>query len=106
MLVLESMRKKDKPFTAIDCNAGAGFYYLDDERLIKTGEASEGVMKLLSDDGEKNDDSNSSGDNLSALGRYISFVRKYVENGKYPGSPEIIRSFLREQDRAILMELH
>ncbi|MCR5698836.1 MAG: 23S rRNA (adenine(2030)-N(6))-methyltransferase RlmJ [Treponemataceae bacterium] len=97
MLVLESMCKKDKPFTAIDCNAGAGFYYLDDERLVKTGEASEGVMKLLSEAGDES---------LSALGRYISFVRNYVENGKYPGSPEIIRSFLREQDRAILMELH
>ena len=111
MLVLESMTKKEKPFTAIDCNAGAGFYYLDDERSLKTGEAADGIMKLLSVSDAQ------SYANSDALERYLDFVRPYIERGIYPGSPEIIRAFLRGDallplasqnfaDRAILMELH
>lgn len=114
MLVLEAMCKKEKPFTAIDCNAGAGFYYLDDECSLKTGEATDGILKLT----ERWKECRQKGDMTeSALDRYINLVMPYVKDGKYPGSPEIIRTFLRGDgtrppasqdfaDRAVLMELH
>ncbi|MBQ2464386.1 MAG: 23S rRNA (adenine(2030)-N(6))-methyltransferase RlmJ, partial [Treponema sp.] len=38
-LILDGLTKKDKPFTLIDSHAGAGRFSLDDERLLKTGEA-------------------------------------------------------------------
>ena len=41
-LVLQSLHKKEKPFSLIDTHAGAGIYVLDDERAEKTGEAAEG----------------------------------------------------------------
>ena len=57
-------------------------------------------MKLLSVSDAQSDA------NSGSLERYLKFVRTYIERGIYPGSPEIIRSFLRENDNAILMELH
>lgn len=103
MLVLESMCKKDKPFIAVDCNAGAGLYYLDDERALKTGEALNGVFKLLDSSSEfKADDCTLP----ISIEKYILFLRPYMEQNRYPGSPEIIKKFLRDQDRAIFMELH
>ena len=116
MLTLESMCKKEKPFTAIDCNAGGGFYYLDSDAALKTGEAQEGILKLLSNvsDGKEqsnsdcgnNDSCSRQGECQNPIERYIALVKPYLELGIYPGSPEIIRSFLREQDKAILIELH
>ena len=46
-LVLQSLHKKDKPFSLIDTHAGAGIYVLDDERAEKTGETAEGIISLL-----------------------------------------------------------
>ena len=46
-LVLQSLHKKDKPFSLIDTHAGAGIYVLDDERAEKTGETNAGIINLL-----------------------------------------------------------
>ena len=45
-LILSSLCKKEKPFTIIDTHAGAGRFDLNDERLLKTGEGKEGILKL------------------------------------------------------------
>ena len=50
LAILRSLRKKDKPFTVIDCHAGAGRFRLDDARLVKTGDAKEGIEALLTQD--------------------------------------------------------
>ena len=41
--ILDSLCKKEKPFTVIDIHAGAGVFDLTDQRLLKTGEAKEGI---------------------------------------------------------------
>ena len=46
-LILEHLCKKEKPFTVIDTHAGSGIYDLHDERAQKTGEASSGIEKIL-----------------------------------------------------------
>ena len=40
------------------------------------------------------------------LKTYLDFVKTYLDDSRYPGSPEIERSFMREQDTLILSEIH
>lgn len=90
--------KKDKPFTVIDSHSGEGKYTLSDERLKKTGEAEQGIKKLLA-----------SGDETArkCLGdELFDILEQYTSRGFYPGSPEIARCFLREKDFLFLNELH
>ena len=104
MLILQSLQKKDKPYTLIDTHAGAGIYTLDDERAVKTGEAAEGIVRLL-----RAADA-APADVPEELLPYLKLCREYEKQGKYPGSPEIMRNSLRPVDRAqdklILLELH
>ena len=46
-LILDSLTKKEKPFTVFDTHAGAGLYDLNDSRLNQTEEAKKGILKLL-----------------------------------------------------------
>ncbi len=95
---LENLLKKDKPFTVIDTHAASGVYRIDDERLVKTGEAKAGICRLLKAD--QNQLTNIFGEN------YLSFLKTYTEKGLYPGSPETARFFMRKSDFLILNELH
>ena len=45
--ILSSLAQKEKPFTIIDTHAGSSIYSLNDERILKTGEAENGIKKLL-----------------------------------------------------------
>lgn len=95
MMVLEHLRKKDKPFYVLDAHAGLGIYDLKSEQHQKTQESAEGVLKLLGDDVE-----------LPALiQRYVDLVKACGED-KYPGSPKIIQAMMRDQDQAMFNELH
>lgn len=108
-LVLENMLKKDKPFTLIDTHAGAGIYSLDDERALQTGETADGILKLMSSTlttAEEGQDSLFLPQVPDSLKPYLSLVNLYIKENRYPGSPEIMRSFLRKEDRLLLMELH
>lgn len=95
---LQHLLKKEKPFTVIDSHSGEGRYKLDDGRLKKTGEADQGIKKLLALE------------SLHAreiLGdEFFSFLLQYTSKGFYPGSPEIARGFMREKDFLLLNELH
>lgn len=93
--VLDSLNIKDKPYTFFDTHSGSGLYDLLDDRSIKTSEAANGISKLLQNE-----------DMIEELACYISFVKKYTDNKRYPGSPEIEKQFLRQQDTLILSELH
>ncbi len=94
-LTLEHLLKKDKPFTVIDTHAASGLYTINDERLLKTGEAEQGIIKFI----------NNSTSLLKDL-KYYSITKLYLSNGFYPGSPEIARIFMRKDDQLILNELH
>lgn len=114
-LILQSLQKKDKPYTLVDTHAGAGIYVLDDERAEKTGETEEGIIRLLETAGGAaygNSAAAASAEAVwnadvpAALKPYLELCRRYAAQGKYPGSPEIMAQHLRSQDKLMLIELH
>lgn len=99
-LILENLTKKEKPFTVIDTHAGAGRFDLNDERLLKTGEAHEGIEKLFTA-------CNSKTDALPhGLSLYLKTEGEYLKNNIYAGSPELERYFMRRGDTLHLIEKH
>jgi len=97
MQVIGYLQKKDKPYFVLDTHAGVGKYDLQGEKHQKTNESDAGILKLLSE----------SDNNLpDEIQQYIDLVKSYGSGKIYPGSPEIIRSMLRSQDKAIFNELH
>lgn len=94
--VINSLNKKDKPYTFFDTHSGSGLYDLYDNRILKTGEAEKGIQKLLTDCTTFPDE----------FMPYINLIKEYTSKNLYPGSPEIERRLLREQDSLILSELH
>lgn len=97
LAILRSLCKKDKPFTVIDSHAGAGRFRLNDERLLKTGEAKDGIEALLARDGDAMP---------PLLQDYAALEAAYQSRGLYAGSPEIERLCLREGDALHLVEKH
>lgn len=93
--VINSLNKKEKPYTFFDTHSGSGLYDLFDNRIQKTGEAEKGIQKLLQSQNIPEE-----------LNDYISLIKEYTQKNMYPGSPEIERRLLREQDILILSELH
>lgn len=94
--VLNSLNKKDKPYTFFDTHSGSGLYDLYDNRVLKTGEAQMGIQKLLESEKSVPEE----------LHLYLDLVKEYTNKNLYPGSPEIERRLLRPQDSLVLSELH
>lgn len=91
--VLRALHKKETPFCVVDSHAGRGEYMLG-----KEGEYQDGIGALWPERGQ-----------WPMFADYFAAIEKYNGTGKlhrYPGSPLIIREFLRPQDRAVFMELH
>ena len=101
--VLTSLNKKEKPYTFFDTHAASGLYDLTDGRSLKTGEAGRGILSLT---GEGIAAGDSDKPLPPLLQSYLGFVKPYIADSRYPGSPEIERCFMREQDTLILSELH
>lgn len=100
VVLMECMRllaRKEKGFLVADTHAGAGDYVLEDGYAAQNREWEGGVARLRS-----------SGPAPEAAEAYLRFVSTYSgeHGGRYPGSPAIIASRLREQDRAVFCELH
>lgn len=96
--LLEALQKKPTPFGVIDAYAGEGIYDLQSFEAQKIKEYETGCWQWL-----KNEKNN------PLAQRYINEIRHLnPDNGLryYPGSSAIIRSFLRSQDQAILLEKH
>jgi 23S rRNA (adenine2030-N6)-methyltransferase len=98
-LLLEALRRKDKPFFYLDSHAGAGRYDLNSLAARKNREFADGIERILS-----------RGDAPPELGGYLAAVQSLQGPDKrlryYPGSPAIARHFLRPNDRMALTELH
>ena len=97
-VLLQHLKAKDKPFFVLDSHAGLGLYDLSDERALRTGEWRDGIARVLARSGAP-----------AALAPYLDAVRGLnVEGGLrwYPGSPRLIRAFLRAQDRLAAVEMH
>jgi 23S rRNA (adenine2030-N6)-methyltransferase len=95
-LLLNALKRKDKPFVYIDTHAGAGRYDLADARALRTREFEDGIARWWTSA-------------AAVLGTYLDCVRACNPDGElrwYPGSPQIARGLLRPQDRMALLELH
>lgn len=93
--VLNSLNKKDKPYTFFDTHSGSGVYDLLDNRSLKTGEAQKGIVSLLKDNSSSPD-----------FAFYFDFVNSFYKNNLYPGSPLFELGLMRKTDTLILSELH
>lgn len=91
--LLDWLCRKPTPFMVLDTHAGTGIYDLESPEAERTREADGGVRAIL-------------GASLREAEAYQALVRPYVASGSYPGSPAIVASFLREQDRLVACELH
>jgi 23S rRNA (adenine2030-N6)-methyltransferase len=96
--ILEHLGKKDKPFCCFDTHAGPGDYALNEGYALKNREFENGIAKLWQRD-----------DLPDSLAAYVNLIKKFNhtdELNRYPGSPLIIKQFLRSKDRLFLYELH
>lgn len=99
--MLRHLTQKETALTVLDTHAGAGLYRLDSEFAETSGEAADGIRRLLTADG--------STPLAPILQDYLDLVASFNSKGSsrvYPGSPFIIQRLLREHDRLKLYELH
>jgi 23S rRNA (adenine2030-N6)-methyltransferase len=97
-VALHLMKRKEKPFTYIDTHAGSGLYNLTNEQALKTGEFKFGIKAIRPHF--------SSCEAMTLYGKVIDGSNDEGDLTAYPGSPLIARTSLRQQDQAILCELH
>ena len=103
-LVLRALHRKETPFCVIDTHAGVGRYDLAATAARKTGEFEGGIARLWIRDPAS----------LPAeLAPYLGVVGALNHGAAdskslrwYPGSPQLVRSLLRPQDRLVAVELH
>jgi 23S rRNA (adenine2030-N6)-methyltransferase len=100
--LLRHLTQKPTGFLAVDTHAGAGLYRLDGDYAATSGEAAEGVLRLLADPPATP---------APLLADYLDMVRSFNTQGRlrlYPGSPFVIQQQLREEakDRLKLYEMH
>jgi 23S rRNA (adenine2030-N6)-methyltransferase len=94
-LVLQHLRKKEKPFRVIDAHAGIAKYDLTGLEASKTGEWRTGIGKMADPFTPEVE---------ALLKPWRSAVT--AASPFYPGSPGLIAHLLRPQDRLIANELH
>jgi 23S rRNA (adenine2030-N6)-methyltransferase len=94
VLLLQHLLRKPQPFAVLDTHAGAGRYDLTAEPARKTGEALDGIGRVINKD-------------VPAAAAYLDLVRRLNRTGlsSYPGSPAIAQAFLRDDDKLIACEL-
>ena len=96
--LIEHLTVKKPPLCYLDVHAGVGRYALQSTEAQKTQENEGGIVKLV----------HMAADVLPPplVQRYLKTVKHAGFPSYYPGSPFIARSYLRPQDRLVLLELH
>lgn len=98
--MLVHLTGKPTPFFVLDTHAGRGLYDLSSDEAARTGEWQGGVGRL-------DEPLDSAAEALLAPYRAaLAAVRSRHGASFYPGSPLIIREFLRPGDRGLAVELH
>jgi 23S rRNA (adenine2030-N6)-methyltransferase len=98
--ILTHLREKPAAFRVIDTHAGAGVYDLGGAEAGKTMEWRDGIERLRRatlDPAVR-----------ALLSSYLDAVEAFNPDGpltRYPGSPKLVQSLLRRQDRLIACEL-
>jgi 23S rRNA (adenine2030-N6)-methyltransferase len=96
--VLAYMTQKEKPLRVIDTHAGAGAYKFGSSQPLKNREFDNGIGKLWAKT-----------DLPPLLHDYVAQVKKFNPHERlqhYPGSPLLMQTALRTDDRLFLHELH
>jgi 23S rRNA (adenine2030-N6)-methyltransferase len=100
------LKKKEKPFRALDLHAGIGLYAFESDEALKTLEWQGGVGKLYDLKGAPK----RLGEEIEALiapwRAAIAAANRPGRLAVYPGSPELLRQLLRKGDKLNLNELH
>ncbi len=96
-LILDALMARPGPLTIIDTHAGAGGYDLEGELSRRTGEAAQGIFRLMADETAP----------AAFAGLKAAVAAGNPEGGVrfYPGSPSLIGARLRKGDRYIACEL-
>jgi 23S rRNA (adenine2030-N6)-methyltransferase len=98
--ILWYLRSKPAAFRVIDTHAGAGLYDLRSDAATRGGEWHSGIERLLS--------AKLSEAVKQLLAPYLDVIGALNQPGRltiYPGSPALVRAWLRPQDRLIACEL-
>jgi 23S rRNA (adenine2030-N6)-methyltransferase len=98
--LLVHLCSKPAAFRAIDTHAGAGLYDLAGPEAARSGEWRNGIERLL---GARREETL-----RGLLAPYLDAVTANNPAGRlttYPGSPALVRAFLRAQDRLVACEL-
>jgi 23S rRNA (adenine2030-N6)-methyltransferase len=99
--VVAHLKSKPTPFRVIDTHAGAGVFALDGPQASRTGEWRDGIGRLR--------DAALPADVDALLAPYLAAVAAVnpgAELTRYPGSPALVRAWLRPDDRLVACELH
>lgn len=101
--VLKHLTAKPTAITVVDTHAGAGLYRLDSEFADTSGEAQDGILKLVA--------SPLAAEAPPLLADYLALVAGFNPSGRtkiYPGSPFVTQALLRQEprDKLWLFELH
>lgn len=94
-LILDHLLQKPKPFAVLDTHGGLGLYDLLSDEAMRTREREAGVDRIF-------------GCDLPTAPIYQNVLESLNEKDLrfYPGSPELVRRALRDDDRLIVCELH
>jgi len=98
--LLDYLRRKPAAFRVIDTHAGAGLYDLTSPEASRGGEWHDGIERLMR--------ARLPDKVATLLSPYIEAIGALNEPGQltvYPGSPALVRAWLRPQDRLIACEL-
>lgn len=97
LALCDALTAKPTPCFALDTHAGRGLYALDSQSAQRTGEAADGIGRLLAEAPKQ-----------PAISRYLAAVRA-CRNAHgahaYPGSPWLLAHALRAGDRIAACEL-
>jgi 23S rRNA (adenine2030-N6)-methyltransferase len=97
---LQHLTEKDAVLTVLDTHAGAGLYRLDGDYANTSGEAMDGILRLIRPDTPALE---------PALQAYVDTVKVFNQGHGlkvYPGSPFMIQHMLRQHDKLKVFELH
>lgn len=92
-LLVRRMQEKPAAFAVLDTHAGIGLYDLESDEAKRTGEAEGGIRRVLA-----------TANPPAELEPYLKLIGDL--DGRYPGSPMVVRRLLREDDRLIGIEKH
>lgn len=108
---LEHLLEKDAALSVVDTHAGAGLYRLDGDYADTSGEAAQGILRLLQPPAVAPGTKKTAAETplADAIARYLAVIADFNPKGGakvYPGSPFIVQHLLRDHDRLKLFELH